>query len=202
MLSDINIEVQRGRIWQYQNNSIFGNKYLFHITNKIKLGTDHILMSGHLMSMHPNIYIPEDCSKISKIHPERRALAEHFSLRNSLSLLIKVERLIQISVLIFIQVRSIQRWEICNKSGWSLKLFKWLSYIYIYVCVCVCVCVCLLNLSAKCRVRHKVSFPQGSLNSEFSFFKTGCLTKAKRPSLPNNLSMVLGRANRSIFVFS
>ena len=34
MLNDVNIKVQRDRISQYQNNSIFGNKYLFHITNK------------------------------------------------------------------------------------------------------------------------------------------------------------------------
>ena len=42
MLSDIDIEVQRGRIRQYQYKPIFGNKDLFHITNKIKLGTDYI----------------------------------------------------------------------------------------------------------------------------------------------------------------
>ena len=42
MLSDIGIEAHYGRIRQYQNNSIFGNKYLFHIKNKRKFGTDHI----------------------------------------------------------------------------------------------------------------------------------------------------------------
>ena len=36
MLTDINIDVQHGHIKQYQNNSIFGDKYLFHITKKIK----------------------------------------------------------------------------------------------------------------------------------------------------------------------
>ena len=41
MLNDINNKVQRGRIKKYQNNFIFRNKYLFYITNKIKLGTDH-----------------------------------------------------------------------------------------------------------------------------------------------------------------
>ena len=41
-VDNINIEVQCGRLRQYQNNSIFLNKYLFQITNKIKYGTDHI----------------------------------------------------------------------------------------------------------------------------------------------------------------
>ena len=34
MLSNINIEVQRGRIKQYQNKSFWGNEYLFHIKTK------------------------------------------------------------------------------------------------------------------------------------------------------------------------
>ena len=41
-------------------------------------------------------------------------------------------------------------------------------------------------MSAKGRIRHKVNFfkqSKASLNSEFSFFKTGCLTKMKEPSL-------------------
>ena len=42
MLNDIHIELQWGRIRQYLNNSIFGNRYLFHQTNKTKFGTDHI----------------------------------------------------------------------------------------------------------------------------------------------------------------
>ena len=42
MFSDIDIQMQCGCIRQYPNNSIFGNKYLFHLPNKIKLGTDHI----------------------------------------------------------------------------------------------------------------------------------------------------------------
>ena len=42
MLSDINIKVQRSCMRQFQNNSISGNKYLIHIPNKRKLGTDHI----------------------------------------------------------------------------------------------------------------------------------------------------------------
>ena len=42
MLSDINIKMQRGQKRQYENNTIFINKYLFHIINKLKLGTNHI----------------------------------------------------------------------------------------------------------------------------------------------------------------
>ena len=42
MLSGINIEVQSGRIKQYENNYVFRSKYSFYATDKIKLGTDHI----------------------------------------------------------------------------------------------------------------------------------------------------------------
>ena len=54
MLSDINIEARRGRIKQYLNKSIFGNKYL-HRTNKMKIGTDHIfnLMSAYIHTDTP-----------------------------------------------------------------------------------------------------------------------------------------------------
>ena len=38
MLSDINIEAQRGCIRIYQNNSILGNKYLFHTKKQNKIG--------------------------------------------------------------------------------------------------------------------------------------------------------------------
>ena len=37
MLSDINIELQRGRIGQYQNNSIFGIKYLYLYNRQNKI---------------------------------------------------------------------------------------------------------------------------------------------------------------------
>ena len=42
MLSDTNIVLQRGRIRQYQNKSIFGNNCLFHVISKIKLETGDI----------------------------------------------------------------------------------------------------------------------------------------------------------------
>ena len=50
----------------------------------------------------------EGHSKNFKPHPERRACAEHFCSGNIL-LLIKLEKLIQISVLISVQLRSIQK---------------------------------------------------------------------------------------------
>ena len=42
-----------------------------------------------------------------KPHPERRAIAKHFCYSNTLPLLIKLEKLIQISAFTFVQVRII-----------------------------------------------------------------------------------------------
>ena len=46
-------------------------------------------------------------SKSSKPHAERRSIAEHFCRGNTLPLLIKLEKLIRISVFITVQVRPI-----------------------------------------------------------------------------------------------
>ena len=48
-------------------------------------------------------------SKGSKSHQERKAITEYFCSSNTLSLLINLEKLIQISVIIFIRMRPIQR---------------------------------------------------------------------------------------------
>ena len=55
----------------------------------------------HIQKKHPEKTYAV-CSKISKAHPERRGIAEHFCGSNTLPLLIKLEKLIQISVLVFI----------------------------------------------------------------------------------------------------
>lgn len=47
--------------------------------------------------------------KCSKPQPERRTIAEHFVYGNKLPPFIKLEKLIQVSVLISLQVRPIQR---------------------------------------------------------------------------------------------
>ena len=49
------------------------------------------------------------CPKTSKPLSERRAIAEHFCCDNTLLLLIKLEKLFQISILISVQVSPIQR---------------------------------------------------------------------------------------------
>ena len=46
--------------------------------------------------------------KSSKPQPERRVIADHFCYGNALLLLIKVEKLIEISILISVLVRLIQ----------------------------------------------------------------------------------------------
>ena len=51
----------------------------------------------------------EGCSKSSKPYPERRAIAKHFYFGKKLPLLMKIKKLISISVLISRQVRPIQR---------------------------------------------------------------------------------------------
>ena len=53
-------------------------------------------------------------SKSSKLHQERRTIAEYLCRGNAQPLLIKLEKLIQISVLISVQVRPIQGWEVCE----------------------------------------------------------------------------------------
>ena len=68
-------------------------------------------------------------SESSKPHPERSAIAEHFCWGNTLLLLIKLEKLIQISV--FISVRPLQRWEVCYKSNiWVWVRTFWMTLVY------------------------------------------------------------------------
>ena len=61
------------------------------------------------------VCVCEVCSKSYKLHLERGATAEHFCYGNTLPLFLKLEKLIQISVLISVQLRPIQRWEVCEK---------------------------------------------------------------------------------------
>ena len=71
-------------------------------------------------------------------HPESRAIAKHFHYGNALPLLIKVEKLFQISVLTFVQVRLIWRFYIYYTKISNLnKALKFLNkpcvYVYIYM---------------------------------------------------------------------
>ena len=63
------------------------------------------------------------------------------------------------------------------------------------VCVCVCVRVCVCQPRRKSRMRHNVNFKQIliDLNSEFSFFKKGCHSKAKELCLSYYLPIAGGR---------
>ena len=98
-------------------------------------------------------YIHEGHSKCSKPHPERSVIADPFCCGNTLPILIKLEKLSQILVLISMQMRPKQWWDVCDKSKiWVRIRTFWMThyiyiYIYIYVCVCeggcMCVCVCM-----------------------------------------------------------
>ena len=75
------------------------------------------------------MHIYKSLLKRSKPHPERRAIAKHFHCSNTLSLLIKLEKLMQISVLISVQLRPIQRWEVCDKSKiWARLRTFWTNF--------------------------------------------------------------------------
>ena len=77
-------------------------------------------------------------SKSSNPQQERRIIIEYFSFGNILSLFIKLEKLIQISVLIFVQVRPIQMCELCVKFNIWLRLITfWITLVckYVYVCI-------------------------------------------------------------------
>ena len=67
-------------------------------------------------------------SKSFKPYLKRKALTEHFCNRNTLTFLINLEKLIQISFSISVQLRPIQRWEMCNKSTIWVWLFEHPSY--------------------------------------------------------------------------
>ena len=68
----------------------------------------------------------EGHSKSSKPQPERKAIVQHYYCGRTI--LMKLEILIQISVLNSVQVRPIKMGEVCEltnlKSEWGLELFK------------------------------------------------------------------------------
>ena len=73
-------------------------------------------------------------------------------------------------------------------------------YIYIYIYVCVCVCVFTNpSTSAGYDARSIFKWSLTGLNSEFSFFKTNCVTRVKEPSLPYYFNMCLLIYNISTF---
>ena len=63
-------------------------------------------------------------------------MAEHFCWSNTLAILLKQEKQNQITVLISVRVRLIQRWEVCDKSKIWVKVRTFrrtIVYIYIYI---------------------------------------------------------------------
>ena len=82
-----------------------------------------------------------------KPHQERSDLAECFYCGNMLPFFIKQEKLIEISLLIYVHVRLIQKWDMYKKYKiWvkGIQPFQQPSYlvlsffIFNYICVCVC----------------------------------------------------------------
>ena len=72
-------------------------------------------------------------------HPERRSEVEHFYCGNGQPLLIKLEKLIQISVLISVQMKPLQRLEVYNKSKILVRLRTFsMALACMYVCMYVC----------------------------------------------------------------
>ena len=61
-------------------------------------------------------------SKSSKPHSERRAIAEDFCGSNTLLHLIKLDKLIQIYILISVWMRPIQKYNVCDKSDILMRI--------------------------------------------------------------------------------
>ena len=71
----------------------------------------------------------EVCLKSSKQHTEGRAIAEYFCCDSTLQLIIKLVKLIQISVSL------LQKWEMCNKSKiWVRLRTLWRTYVCTWGC--------------------------------------------------------------------
>ena len=84
--------------------------------------------------------------KRSRLQTERRAIAEYFCCGNTLLLLVKLEKPIQIPVLISVQLKSIQKWEVCDKSKICVRLIAfWMTLVYTQL------------QKARCRVQKKRS---------------------------------------------
>ena len=76
----------------------------------------HLCLQNSFILLTKGKDVYKGCWKSYKPHPERRGRVEYFCCSNTILLLIKLEKLIQISVLISVQVRPIQRWQVCDKS--------------------------------------------------------------------------------------
>ena len=80
------------------------------------------------------LYMKEWNLKYMQTDRQRRAIAEHFYCDNTQSFVVKLEKLIQISVIISVPVRPIQRWEICDKSKiWVRLRTLWMTFVYIFL---------------------------------------------------------------------
>ena len=100
-------------------------------------------------------------SKSSNLHQVRKAIAEHFCCDNTQSILIKLEKLTQISVLISVLVKPSQRWEVCDKSEIWLRLKTfWMTLIYTRIFIA-------MSINSK-RIYKTVLFSQNFVNSEYN----------------------------------
>ena len=78
------------------------------------------------MTIYIYLYINDDRPKTSKFYPEITAIAEYFCCCNTITLLIKLERLIQISLLFSVKVRLMVRGKLYKK----FKIKFWLRTIW------------------------------------------------------------------------
>ena len=93
------------------------------------------LYNNEIIHIYIYIYIyMKFVPKVLIAHPRKRAIAEHSCSGYTLPRVIKLEKLIKISVLISVLVKPIQRWEVFNGYKTRTRLRTvWLTLIYIYI---------------------------------------------------------------------
>ena len=98
------------------------------------------------------------------------------------------------SAYIYIYIYIYPLKEFLREATYPKKDFNWLYiliyqsiYIYIYIYICICICMYLPSPSARAGCDTGLIFKQSltGFDSDFSFSKNGCLTKAEEPSLPS-----------------
>ena len=129
--------------------------------------------------------------KSSKLHTDRRTIAEHFSCDNTLLFLIRLEKLVQIFVLISLQLRSMQRWEVYDKSKIWMRLRTFL----------IDICIIKINSMHRHSLKYKLSDLTDKMKRSFfqaavtSILLYGCttwtLTKRLEKKLDGNYTRML-----------
>ena len=124
---------------------IVGQTDFFSLWKRETLYSNH-LYSVKRLTLYCTLLMAEglgeyaDRSKSSKPPPQKEELLPNIFNCNTTLLIMKLGKPFQSSISISVQVRSIQRWEVCNKSkiGIRLRTF-WTSLVYT-LCVCVYAC--------------------------------------------------------------